>query len=179
MSKHYNGKSQSFTSLSNVRSLEDMAKPENPYNKKLKSCKSYGVFLEGFKSSDNLQPPIRSSSSSRLNSKRGSCSSLRAKRNGSFLGNNSRPPAPPNGSTSFTSQTPLFVWWFLSILFWKGLTKCIYFAIVIVSFFCMATQYTPLVLVVWDYIWYVCVVFCVLRWIMSVYIKAWLNPNSR
>ncbi|KAG5614076.1 hypothetical protein H5410_013900 [Solanum commersonii] len=110
LSKHYNGKSQSFTSLSNVRSLEDMAKPENPYNKKLKSCKSYGVFLEGFKS-DNLHPPIRSNSSSRLSSKRGSCSSLRAKRNGSFLGNNSRPPVPPHTSTSttsFTTQTPLF-----------------------------------------------------------------------
>ncbi|CAN4116690.1 unnamed protein product [Withania somnifera] len=113
LSKHYNGKSQSFTSLSNVRSLEDMAKPENPYNKKLKSCKSYGVFLEGFKS-DNLQSHvIRSSSSSRLGSKRGSCSSLRAKRNGSFLGNNSsRPPVPPHTSTSTTSfttsPTPLF-----------------------------------------------------------------------
>lgn len=110
LSKHYNGKSQSFTSLSNVRGLEDMAKPENPYNKKLKSCKSYGVFLEGFKS-DHLQPPIRSSSSSRLSSKRGSCSSLRAKRNGSFLGNTSRPPVPPHRSTSttsFTSQKPLF-----------------------------------------------------------------------
>lgn len=88
-----------------------MAKPENPYNKKLKSCKSYGVFLEGFKS-NNLNPPIRSNSSSRLSSKRGSCSSLRAKRNGSFLGNkNSRPPVPPHTSTSatsFTTQTPLF-----------------------------------------------------------------------
>ncbi|MCE3049932.1 hypothetical protein HAX54_046148 [Datura stramonium] len=113
LSKHYNGKSQSFSSLSNVRSLEDMAKPENPYNKKLKSCKSYGVFLEGGFKSDHLQPSvIRSSSSSRLSSKRGSCSSLRAKRNGSFLGNNnSRPPVPPHRSTStasFTSQTPLF-----------------------------------------------------------------------
>lgn len=108
LSKYYNGKSQSFTSLSNVRSLEDMAKPENPYNKKLKSCKSYGVFLEGGFKLDNLNPPIRSNSSSRLSSKRGSCSSLRAKRNGSFLGNNSRPPTPPNGSTSFTTQTPLF-----------------------------------------------------------------------
>ncbi|KAM3394321.1 hypothetical protein CQW23_09486 [Capsicum baccatum] len=113
LSKHYNGKSQSFTSLSNVRSLEDLAKPENPYNKKLKSCKSYGVFLEGFKSDNNLYPPIRSKSSSTLGSKRRSFSSLRAKRNGSFLGNNntSRPPVPPHRSTSttsFTSQTPLF-----------------------------------------------------------------------
>ncbi|KAJ8549221.1 hypothetical protein K7X08_032928 [Anisodus acutangulus] len=113
LSKHYNGKSQSFTSLSNVTSLEDMAKPENPYNKKLKSCKSYGVFLEGFKSD---HPVIRSSSSSRLNSKK-TCSSLRERRNGSFLGNNnSRPPVPPHRSTStasFTSQTPLLARLFL------------------------------------------------------------------
>ncbi|KAJ4973063.1 hypothetical protein NE237_006237 [Protea cynaroides] len=40
LSKYFQGKSQSFTSLSNVRSMEDLAKPENPYNKKLKSCKS-------------------------------------------------------------------------------------------------------------------------------------------
>ncbi|KAJ8531449.1 hypothetical protein K7X08_026883 [Anisodus acutangulus] len=85
LSKHYNGKSQSFTSLSNVISLEDMAKPENPYNKRLKSCKSYGVFLEGFKSDHAV---IKSSSFSRHNSKK-TCSSLRARRNGSFKKNGS------------------------------------------------------------------------------------------
>ncbi|XP_019182943.1 PREDICTED: uncharacterized protein LOC109177907 [Ipomoea nil] len=117
LSRHYNGKSQSFTSLSNVRSLEDLAKPENPYNKKLKSCRSYGgLFLEGCKnSSHNNQPPQRSSSSSRLghlkkSSSRGSCSSLSSRRNnGSFLGN--RPPTvPPHRSAStsnFANQTPL------------------------------------------------------------------------
>nr|GLL26187.1 uncharacterized protein LOC109177907 [Ipomoea trifida] len=114
LSKHYNGKSQSFTSLSNVRSLEDLAKPENPYNKKLKSCRSYGgLFLEGCKSSSHNQPQ-RSSSSSRLgllkkSSSRGSCSSLSSRRNGSFLGN--RPPTvPPHRSAStsnFANQTPL------------------------------------------------------------------------
>nr|GMC91397.1 Prespore protein like [Ipomoea batatas]GMC96876.1 Prespore protein like [Ipomoea batatas] len=113
LSKHYNGKSQSFTSLSNVRSLEDLAKPENPYNKKLKSCRSYGgLFLEGCKNSHNQ--PQRSSSSSRLgllkkSSSRGSCSSLSSRRNGSFLGN--RPPTvPPHRSAStsnFANQTPL------------------------------------------------------------------------
>ncbi|KAL2504446.1 Uncharacterized protein Adt_20067 [Abeliophyllum distichum] len=51
LSRHYNGKSQSFTSLSNVRALEDLAKPENPYNKKLKSCRSYGGLFFG-----KLQP---------------------------------------------------------------------------------------------------------------------------
>ncbi|XP_061348119.1 protein OXIDATIVE STRESS 3-like [Gastrolobium bilobum] len=42
LSKYYQGKAQSFTSLAKVRSLEDLAKPENPYNKRLKSCRSYG-----------------------------------------------------------------------------------------------------------------------------------------
>ncbi|XP_009761617.1 protein OXIDATIVE STRESS 3 [Nicotiana sylvestris] len=105
LSKHYNGKSQSFTSLSNVSSLEDLAKPENPYNKKLNSCKSYGVFLEGFKSDHYQSPPTKKTN------RRGSYSSLRARRNGSFLGNNNRPPVPPlrsTGTTSFTNQTPLF-----------------------------------------------------------------------
>ncbi|KAJ4974317.1 hypothetical protein NE237_007491 [Protea cynaroides] len=46
LSKYFQGKSQSFTSLSNVRSVEDLAKPENPYNKKLKSCKSKGGLSE-------------------------------------------------------------------------------------------------------------------------------------
>ncbi|GAA0158459.1 hypothetical protein LIER_15477 [Lithospermum erythrorhizon] len=112
LSKHYNGKSQSFTSLANVSSVEDLVKPENPFNKRLKSCKSYGL-LDMHRSSQ----PHRSASSSRLISKKamslskGSCSSLSSiRRNGSFHGN--RPPIPPphrtNSTTSFTSQTPLF-----------------------------------------------------------------------
>ncbi|XP_019252299.1 PREDICTED: uncharacterized protein LOC109231178 [Nicotiana attenuata] len=105
LSKHYNGKSQSFTSLSNVSSLEDLAKPENPCRKKLKSCKSYGVFLEGFNSDHHQSPPTKKTN------RRGSCSSFRARRNGSLLGNNNRPPVPPlrsTSTTSFTNQTPLF-----------------------------------------------------------------------
>ncbi|XP_010267109.1 PREDICTED: uncharacterized protein LOC104604469 [Nelumbo nucifera] len=42
LSKHYQGKSQSFTSLSNVRCIEDLIKKVNPYKKKMKSSKSYG-----------------------------------------------------------------------------------------------------------------------------------------
>ncbi|TKY56646.1 hypothetical protein E2542_SST21092 [Spatholobus suberectus] len=42
LSKYYQGKAQSFTSLTKVSSLEDLVKKENPYNKKLKSCRSYG-----------------------------------------------------------------------------------------------------------------------------------------
>ncbi|KAI3665215.1 hypothetical protein L6452_43838 [Arctium lappa] len=99
LSKHFQGKSQSFTSLSKVLCLEDLAKPENPFNKKMKSCKSY-VGL-----SRVLPPPTRSSSSSKLfnkkaSSSRASCSSLSIGRNGSYLGlsNNSRPPTHPSHS---------------------------------------------------------------------------------
>lgn len=118
LSKHYNGKSQSFSSLSNVRSLEDLAKPENPLNKKLKSCRSYGgLFLEASKrshsssssSSSKLGIMKKSSASSRNG---GFCSSLGSRKNGSFfIGNKpSHPPPPPHrsaSSTNFANQTPL------------------------------------------------------------------------
>ncbi|KAF5765271.1 hypothetical protein HanRHA438_Chr15g0714131 [Helianthus annuus] len=73
LSKYFQGKSQSFTSLANVVCLEDLAKPENPFNKKLKSCKSY-VGLSRVVSS-----PTESASSSKLLAKRmssGTSSSL-------------------------------------------------------------------------------------------------------
>lgn len=123
LSKYFQGKSQSFTSLTNVRSLEDLAKPENPYNKKLKSCKSYGGLLsaQNHHTSSSSHHLPRANSSSRLITKkasnsRGSCSSLVAKRTPSFVGNNRAPipSAPPHGSTgtlcSFSNQNPLFVW---------------------------------------------------------------------
>lgn len=110
LSKHYNGKSQSFTSLANVRCLEDLAKPENPYNKKLKSCKSYGGLFQSYHAG---RSNTHHSNTSRLISKkssRGSCSSLCVKRNSSFTGN--RPPMPPphraTSTSNFTPQAPLF-----------------------------------------------------------------------
>ncbi|KAG5529841.1 hypothetical protein RHGRI_030272 [Rhododendron griersonianum] len=122
LSKYFQGKSQSFTSLTNVRSLEDLAKPENPYNKKLKSCKSYVGLLsaQNHHTSSSSHHLPRANSSSRLITKkasnsRGSCSSLGAKRTPSFVGNNRAPipSAPPHGSTgtlcSFSNQNPLFV----------------------------------------------------------------------
>lgn len=41
LSKHYQGKSQSFTSLANVKSLEDLAKKVSPCGQRMKPCKSY------------------------------------------------------------------------------------------------------------------------------------------
>ena len=102
LSQHFHGKSQSFTSLSNVRCLEDLAKPENPYNKKLKSCKSYGglssSLLHRTLSSSRIVPQKASNS-------RVSCSSLGTKRTPSFLGN--KPPMPPPHRSN---RTPWFAW---------------------------------------------------------------------
>ncbi|XP_058749085.1 protein OXIDATIVE STRESS 3-like [Vicia villosa] len=112
LSKFYQGKSQSFTSLKNVQSLEDLVKPESPYNKKLKSCKSYGGFYENqdsmciFKSTSAISKGVYSAKS------RGSCSSLNARRGsgGNFMG--SKPPVHPHGSSAsnnnISNQTALF-----------------------------------------------------------------------
>ncbi|KAF6174644.1 hypothetical protein GIB67_006296 [Kingdonia uniflora] len=111
LSKHFQGKSQSFTSLSNVRCLEDLVKVENPYNKKLKSCKSYGgLLLESHKASS---PPMRTTNTktiSKKSSKRGAIYSMGAKKSNGLLCN--KPPAPSQRSNSTSSfcnhNTPMF-----------------------------------------------------------------------
>ncbi|KAH7653550.1 hypothetical protein IHE45_19G087100 [Dioscorea alata] len=54
LSKHFQGKSKSFTSLGNARSLEDLVKPERKRTykkkKKIKACKSYEGSLNNSKS---------------------------------------------------------------------------------------------------------------------------------
>lgn len=127
LSKHFQGKSQSFTSLSDVTCLDDLAKPENPYHKKLKSCKSY-VGLSEATSQPNLKSTaavaVASHTTGKLVSKKsaaasrgGSCSNNAlggAKRNGSFIGGNAmRPPTHPpphrsNSAANFSNHTPLF-----------------------------------------------------------------------
>ncbi|RDX78493.1 hypothetical protein CR513_41223 [Mucuna pruriens] len=107
LSKYYQGKAQSFTSLAKVRSLEDLVKPENPYNKKLKSCRSYGWGM-----GESQRAKCSPSGISRQGSQRGSCSSLSANRSSdNFMGR--RPPIQPHRSSSTTSsipnQTALFV----------------------------------------------------------------------
>ncbi|CAL0334792.1 unnamed protein product [Lupinus luteus] len=110
LSNFYQGKSQSFTSLASVGSLEDLIKPENPYNKRLKSCRSYGVALSECQSEKyNPSSMSRPSSKKMLHSK-GSCTSLSARRGSdNFMG--TRPPIPTTRSTSNTTipnQTALF-----------------------------------------------------------------------
>ncbi|KAL5203321.1 hypothetical protein ABZP36_014273 [Zizania latifolia] len=43
LSRYYEGKSQSFACMSEVRCLEDLRKKEKPYQQKIKSCKSYAA----------------------------------------------------------------------------------------------------------------------------------------
>ncbi|KAK2971120.1 hypothetical protein RJ640_008544 [Escallonia rubra] len=91
LSKYYQGKSESFTSLSSVRSLEDLAKKESrPYSKRMKACKSYGGGLDTYKSF-TLPKPIISKRSSKgcLHS-----SSSFPRRRASF-GSDCRPPLFP------------------------------------------------------------------------------------
>ncbi|XP_050384175.1 protein OXIDATIVE STRESS 3-like [Argentina anserina] len=59
LSMYFQGKSQSFTSLSKVNSIEDLAKKETPYqrSKALKSCKSYGGGLGNQRSYSLIPKP--------------------------------------------------------------------------------------------------------------------------
>lgn len=115
LSKFYQGKSQSFTSLTNVKSLEDLAKPESPYNKRLKSCRSYGGFYESQESSFKSMSRLVSKRGVNSASSRGSCSSLNARKGSgsNFMG--SRPPIHPHNRSStstnnISNQTALFAW---------------------------------------------------------------------
>ena len=66
LSKFYQGKSQSFTSLARVGSVEELAKKESAYNrrKSMKGCRSYGGSLNNYKS-HTLPKPIISKKNSR------------------------------------------------------------------------------------------------------------------
>ncbi|CAI9757645.1 unnamed protein product [Fraxinus pennsylvanica] len=49
LSKFYKGKSESFTSLSAVTSLEDLVKKGTPFKRKMKASRSYAAGLNSFK----------------------------------------------------------------------------------------------------------------------------------
>ncbi|XVE88801.1 hypothetical protein DITRI_Ditri19aG0097800 [Diplodiscus trichospermus] len=90
LSKYFQGKSQSFTSLSSAKSIEELAKKESPYRKKImKSCKSYGGGFDTHK----LYTLPRATISKKV-SRHNSLSSLSFQgRRGSFL--SGRPPLIP------------------------------------------------------------------------------------
>ena len=88
LSKYYKGKSESFTTLTKVTSLEDLAKKESPYQRRLKACRSYGGCLNNFRSYNNCSPKARIS-------KKVSKSSLSClSRKGNFI-TTCRPPLNP------------------------------------------------------------------------------------
>ncbi|KAJ4759268.1 oxidative stress 3 [Rhynchospora pubera] len=104
LSKFFEGKSQSFTSLTNARNLEDLVKPERPYSKRMKYCKSYAGGLDRQKS---LSPkhPTKGAIMKKTSSK-GSFGSFGLKKR-SFSGlKSSMPPIPRSGCLS--SQALLF-----------------------------------------------------------------------
>lgn len=89
LSNFFRGKSQSFTSLSRLKSIEDLAKKESPYRKKMKACKSYGGGLDGYKSY-TLEPKATISKKS----SRSSFSSSFPGKRSTFLASGRPPPAP-------------------------------------------------------------------------------------
>lgn len=91
LSKYYQGKSQSFTSLARVTRLEDLAKKETPYQRKLKACRSYGGGLGHFRSYTQPKATI-----SKKATKGGSMANLSClSRKSSFVMGSSRPPISP------------------------------------------------------------------------------------
>lgn len=106
LSNYYQGKSQSFTSLSKVTCLEDLAKSEIPCKKKMKSCRSYGGNL--CDTNNKASHPKTCSKTISKKASRGSWSSslaAAAKKSSGFLGN--KPPVHPQRTSALFNQTPL------------------------------------------------------------------------
>ncbi|KAK8934151.1 hypothetical protein KSP39_PZI014706 [Platanthera zijinensis] len=98
LSKHFHGKSQSFASLCDVRSLEDLVKIERPCGKKMKSSRSYRGGLDS-------QKALSFSRTITKKARRSSFSNLGTKKQG-FVGG-SRPPIPPQRSPGNLSNLAL------------------------------------------------------------------------
>ncbi|KAK1554826.1 hypothetical protein Q3G72_017886 [Acer saccharum] len=98
LSNYFQGKSQSFTCLSRVMSIEDLAKKETPYRKKMmkSNCKSYGGGLNAYKSY-NLLPKatIAKKQISRASSTSFSSFPAGSKSKSTFLGSSTGPPPVP------------------------------------------------------------------------------------
>ncbi|VFQ83102.1 unnamed protein product [Cuscuta campestris] len=94
LSRFYNGKSESFTSLSEVTSIQDLPKKETPYTRRKKGCKSLRAGLDAFKSHTSPTPIItkKASPSSPSSS---SSQSTRAKASFISSSRNSKPPLVP------------------------------------------------------------------------------------
>ncbi|KAJ8505986.1 hypothetical protein OPV22_006872 [Ensete ventricosum] len=63
LSKYYQGKSQSFTSLAVVSSIEDLPKKETPYARKMKTCRSYAGGMDASQKQTKKAPRVVSCAS--------------------------------------------------------------------------------------------------------------------
>nr|XP_008375848.1 uncharacterized protein DDB_G0271670-like isoform X2 [Malus domestica] len=92
LSKYFEGKCQSFTSLSKAKSIEDLAKKESPYKKRkaIKASKSYGGGLSSYRSYTLPKATISKSK------KPSTTTSFSSRSRGSSFGinNNMLPPIP-------------------------------------------------------------------------------------
>ncbi|KAG6537639.1 uncharacterized protein LOC122036166 [Zingiber officinale] len=92
LSRYYQGKSQSYTSLSAVSSIEDLPKKESPYKRKMmKACKSYAGGLDARQRSPHTPGPC-SKTSSKKAPRVASCASLMSKSSSSSVFCSSKPP---------------------------------------------------------------------------------------
>ncbi|CAL9092364.1 unnamed protein product [Musa textilis] len=82
LSKYYQGKSQSYTSLAVVSSIEDLPKKETPYARKMKTCRSYAGGMDASQKQPKKAPRVAS------------CASLMSRSSSS-----SRPPSIPLQNT--------------------------------------------------------------------------------
>ncbi|KAJ4731101.1 hypothetical protein LUZ62_048710 [Rhynchospora pubera] len=101
LSKYYDGKSQSFTSLFDVKCVEDLPKKQSPYKRRIKPSKSYA---DGLSDKDqeavcNYNP---NNNGIAKNSSRGSCGNLLARNinNGRSSLSCRPPPIPLNKNSS-------------------------------------------------------------------------------
>lgn len=95
LSKYYDGKSQSFACMSEVRCLEDLRKKESPY-KKIKSCKSYAV-LDGNQKDCHIPGP--NSTAIPKKPSVSSCANLMARNNSKSM--LYRPPSIPVNKSGY------------------------------------------------------------------------------
>ncbi|CAL9777594.1 unnamed protein product [Musa acuminata subsp. burmannicoides] len=94
LSKYYQGKSQSYTSLSVVSSIEDLPKKETPCRRKIKPCKSYAAGMDASQKSDHAPGSCSKTISKNAPKIPSSCASLMSKSISSLHGSSKPTPVP-------------------------------------------------------------------------------------
>ncbi|CAL9055847.1 protein OXIDATIVE STRESS 3-like [Musa acuminata AAA Group] len=95
LSKYYQGKSQSYTSLSVVSSIEDLPKKETAYRRKMKACRSYAGGMDASHKSAHSPGHCSKTISKKVVPRVTSCASLMSKSSSSSLLCSSKPPRIP------------------------------------------------------------------------------------